>query len=151
MQVELNENFLQVACFIVRTNWRLALRARKLKMAGEMEMPCCVRGFHVYKEVWETAIEEVLMCHREPTNATDRYAVAVTKAATIIGHLPRKLSKVCSLFLRRGGSIRFTVTGRRRYSSDLLQGGLEIPCTLLFTGDAKEIKKLKKLLKRSRD
>ena len=81
----------------------------------------------MYKEVWEAAIGEVLECHREPTNATDRYAVAVTKAATIIGHLPRKLSKVCSLFLRRGGSIRSTVTGRRRYSSDLLQGGLEIP------------------------
>ena len=105
----------------------------------------------MYKEVWEAAIGEVLECHREPTNATDRYAVAVTKAATVIGRLPRKLSKVCSLFLRRGGSIRSTVTGRRRYSSDLLQGGLEIPCTLLFTGDAKEIKKLKKLLKHSRD
>ena len=48
-------------------------------------------------------------CHREPTNATNRYAVAVTKAATIIGHLPRKFLKVCSLFLRRGGSIRSTV------------------------------------------
>ena len=40
MQIELNENFLQVACIIMRTNWRLAWRARKLKMAGEMEMPC---------------------------------------------------------------------------------------------------------------
>ena len=80
----------------------------------------------MYKEVWEAAIGEALKCHRKPTNAADRYAVAVTKAAAIIGHLPRKLSKVCSLFLRRGGSIRSTVTGRRRYSSDLLQGGLEL-------------------------
>ena len=37
----------------------------------------------MYEEVWEAAIGEVFECHREPTNATDRYAVAVTKAATI--------------------------------------------------------------------
>ena len=116
-------------------------------MAGEMQMPCCIRGYHVYKDVWEAAIGEVLVCHREPTNATDRYAVAVTKAATIIGHLPRKLSKVWSLFLRRGGSIRSTVTGHRRYSSDLLQGGLEIPCILLFTGDVKEAVETQQRLK----
>ena len=121
------------------------------EMAGETEISCCVRGYHVYKDVWEAAIGEVLVCRREPSNAADRYAVAVTKEETIIGHLPRKLSKVCSLFLRRGGSIRSTVTGRRRYSSDLTQGGLEVPCTLLFTGDVKEIKKLEKVLKRSKD
>ena len=80
----------------------------------------------MYKEVWEVAIGEVLECHREPTNATYRYAVAVTKSAPIFGHLPRMLSKVCSRFLRRGGSIRSTVTGRRRYSNDPLQGGLEL-------------------------
>ena len=26
------------------------------------------------------------------------------------------------------------VTGKRRYSSDLVQGGVEIPCTLTFSG-----------------
>ena len=49
----------------------------------------------------------------------DRYAIAVLKQETIIGHLPRKISKVCSLFLRSGGSIRYTVTGSRRHPSDL--------------------------------
>ncbi len=43
-----------------------------------MEIPCCVRGYHVYKDVWEAAIGEVLVCRREPTNVIDRYAVAVT-------------------------------------------------------------------------
>ena len=36
------------------------------------------------------------------------------------------------MFLRRGGAIRCTVTGARRYSADLQQGGLEIPCILKF-------------------
>ena len=40
------------------------------------------------------------------------------------GHLPRKISKIYSLFQRRGGSIYCTVTGGRRYSGDLLQEGL---------------------------
>ena len=38
-----------------------------------------------------------------------------------------------------------TVVGIKRYSSDLVQGGLEIPCSLVFTGKAKEIAKMKKL------
>ena len=42
-----------------------------------------------------------------------------TQGNDYFGHLPRKMSKVCSLFLRRGGSIRCKVTGSRRYSSDL--------------------------------
>ena len=92
-------------------------------------------------------VGEELACEREPTNALDRYAVAVIKGGVFIGHLPRKLSKVCSLFLRRGGSISCIVSGGRRYSSDIPQGGLEIPCNLLFKGKAKEMDKLKRCLK----
>ncbi len=113
----------------------------------ERELPCCVRGYHVYQAIWAAVIGEVLPCTREPTNPTDRYAVAVVKSGTIIGHLPRKISKLCSLFLSRGGSISCTVTGGRQYSADLPQGGLEIPCSLLFKAKAKEMLKFKKCLK----
>ena len=81
---------------------------------------------------------EELACEREPTNTSDRYAVAVVKDGVIIGHLPRKISNICSLFLRRGGTISCIVSGGRRYSADLPQGGLEIPCKLLFKGKAKD-------------
>ena len=57
----------------------------------------------------------------------DRYAVAVVKADTVIGHV-QKFSWLYCLFLRRGGSITCQVTEARRYSTDLLQGGLESPC-----------------------
>ena len=49
------------------------------------------------------------------------------------------------MFLQRGGEITATVTGHQRYSSDLVQGGLEIPCDLKFRGEEKEIFKLKEL------
>ena len=102
----------------------------------------------MYKAIWMAAVGEVLQCEREPSNASDRYAVAVKKDGTTIGHLPRKVSRVCSLFMRRGGRIQCTVTGGRRYSADLPQGGLEIPCLVSFsTQESKEIQKLKQLLK----
>ena len=41
------------------------------------------------------------------------------------------------------------MTGTRRYSSDLPQGGLEVPCTLLFKGRRKEVNKLKTLKSRN--
>ena len=38
------------------------------------------------------------------------------------------------------------VSGSRCYSEDLVQGGLEIPCVLIFEGDAKCTAKDKKLV-----
>ena len=69
------------------------------------------------------------------------------KMGIIIGHLPHKISRACSLFLRGGNEITCRVTGHRRYSVDLPQGGLEVPCILRFEGEAKEIAKLKKFVK----
>lgn len=103
----------------------------------------------MYKDVWEAAVGEVLICEREPDNDSDRYAVAVKKEGTIVGHLPQRMPRVCSLFLRRGGTIACKITGHRRYSADLPQGGLEVPCSLLFKATSKEILKLKKIWKKN--
>ena len=69
-----------------------------------------IRGYHEYQSIWEAEIGENLTCIREPGNVRDpyhTYAVAVIKpeSSTIVGHVPRKLSAICSLFLRKGGSI----------------------------------------------
>ena len=39
------------------------------------------------------------------------HAVYVMRHGTIIGHIPQRISHVCSLFLRRGGQISCKVTG----------------------------------------
>ena len=52
----------------------------------ELERDCCIRGYHVYKEIWEAAAGEVLRCEREPQNVRDRYAVPVKKAGVVIYH-----------------------------------------------------------------
>ena len=48
-----------------------------------LEMETCVRGFHVYKAIWEAAVGEEPECRRERGNRVDRYAVAVIN--TIVG------------------------------------------------------------------
>ena len=60
--------------------------------------------------------------------------------------MPRNISTLCHLFLSRGGIITCTVSGLRKYSDDLPQGGLEVPCLLTFQGDKPAIEKVKKLL-----
>jgi len=93
----------------------------------------CVRGFHVYSDRWTPALGEVLVCEIEHENDSDPYAVAVKKGSEVVGHVPRKISAACHLFLDFGGSLCCIITdAHRRYSSDLLQGGLEIPCKLVF-------------------
>ena len=75
--------------------------------------------------------------------------MAVLKDDVAVGHLPRHLLRVLSLFLLRNGTIDCIVTDGRRYSVDLPQGGLEIPCKLIFNGKHEEIEKLKCLLART--
>ena len=87
----------------------------------------CVRGYHVYKDLWAAVIGEELVCRRERGNSHNVYAVAVTKDGVIIGHSPRKISPIASVFHMKGGMILCRVLGRRRHSSDLPQGRLEIP------------------------
>ena len=38
------------------------------EMACEKKMACCVRGYHVYKDIWAAVIGEVPV-YQEPTNA----------------------------------------------------------------------------------
>ena len=114
-------------------------------------MSYCIRGYHVYGAIWSSTIGEILTCERDRHNTTDRYAVAVMKSGIVVGHLPRKISRMCSLFLRRGGNIHCIISGERRYSRDLPQGGLEIPCRIIFSGEPKEIKKLIKLTCKSNE
>ena len=65
--------------------------------------------------------------------ATVSIPVAVCNGDIVIGHVPRKISSVCSLYICRGGEIHCRVTGFRRFSADLEQGGLEVPILNLRT------------------
>jgi len=57
-----------------------------------------VRGYYVYKDVWEAALGQLLPCQKEPDNIHDPYAVAVVEtgvATRIVGHVSCAISSVC--------------------------------------------------------
>ena len=76
-------------------------------------------GCHVYQEIWDPALGEELACQWETVNWQDPFAVAVVRSTpvrTFVGHVPRKISSVCWMFLLGGGRIHCRVSGARRYS-----------------------------------
>ena len=83
------------------------------------------RGYHQYQSIWSAI---------ELSNPHNLFAVAICKFNIVVGHVPKRISSIYSSFLRQGGSITCKVTGPKRFSADLLQRGLEIPCKLIFTG-----------------
>ena len=115
--------------------------------ASRHEVNSCVKGFPVYSDIWTPLVGETLVCEQESGNLNDPYSVAIKKGSEVVGHVPRKSSAACSLFLLLGGIICCEITdNQRRYSSDLPQGGMEIPCKFIFLGDTKCVAKLRKLI-----
>ena len=49
-----------------------------------------------------TVVGEELPYQREDGNRADSFAVAVVKGEAIVGHVAKKISSVCSLFLTLG-------------------------------------------------
>ena len=48
-----------------------------------------IKGYHVYMNDWTPILGENLSARPEPENETDKYPVAVTTDARVIGHLKK--------------------------------------------------------------
>ena len=105
------------------------------------EKASVVKGHHIYKAIWTPVIGEELPAQAEDRNDHDEHAVAVTKGDCIVGHVPRTISRVSWLFLRRGGHIICRVTGQRKHGD-----GLEVPCIYVYFGSTRMVRKLNRLL-----
>ena len=46
----------------------------------------CVRGYHVYRDIWNPSVGETVNCEREGRNPEDSYTVALQKDDIIVGH-----------------------------------------------------------------
>ena len=90
---------------------------------ASFEVESMVHGYHCYSIIWDAVIGEELPCKLELSNSVDRFAMAVCKCEITVGHVPKRISSICSsLFLQRDGMITCRVTGARRYSANLPQG-----------------------------
>ena len=81
--------------------------------------------------VWETALlcvdttstrtsKKLHVVKSTSMNTHNQYTVAVEKNRTIKDHLQRKVSRFCTLFLKKGGHIHCRVTGLQRYTTWLV-------------------------------
>ena len=122
----------------------------KVIVTRNFEMVSYVKGYHVYKTLWNPLIGEFLSCEREPDNSMDKYAVCVKKEIKIVGHLPLgksgKFAKIIFYFLRADelSSCKIVATGKL---VNLGHGeGMQVRCKLIFTGIEKCIDILKRHL-----
>ena len=67
-----------------------------MKIMSASESSSCVRGHHIYKDIWSPVLGEELSCSKESDNDKDP---SVMKVA---GHIPRKISADSLLFLQKG-------------------------------------------------
>ena len=73
------------------------------------EVDSCTRGFHI--KIRSPKDGDVLSCEHELGNQEDPFAVAAKKnCSEIVGHLPRTISYLCSLFLRLNRCITCSIT-----------------------------------------
>ena len=93
------------------------MSARKMCLEGHIFLGnSVIQGHHEYKRVWENPSEDdELICEGEIGNAHDTHAVAIWKdidqETRIVGHVPRKIASLCSILIRRGGTICCKVNG----------------------------------------
>ena len=105
-----------------------------------LRIQAAVRGYPAYQTVWKPQTGDFFVVLHEPVNRHDRHAMAVyheEEPGTVVGHLPREISRTCRYFSKHEGKIRGKVTCPRKYSAEA--GGMEIPCELTFTFTSRNI------------
>lgn len=113
----------------------LALSIPVYAMAGTIKFSflCGARGYHEYRFTWTPVLDEVLPARCEEDNTHDIYAIAVMKCLsgtlvnTVVGHLPREISRFTHFIIVHGARVSCKVTEVHYRRSPLIQGGLEIP------------------------
>ena len=102
-------------------------------LALNLAFPCGLRGFHVYKELWNPRLNEKLDTIHEENNPHDRYAVVAIRETVsrltpvVVGHLPREISRFTRFIILHGATVKVKVSNTNYQRSPLIQGGLEIP------------------------
>ena len=105
-----------------------------------------VCGYHVYKSIWDAACDDnIFLCEREIGIPHDLSSTAAKKGI-MVGHVLRKISATCFMFIHWGGTILCRVNGSWCYSSDLPQEGLEVPCILSLSAPQAHEWKIKQLI-----
>ena len=121
----------------INTNEKL-----KIVIVKEYQHKSTVKGFHVYKEIWNPVEGEVLDTRMELENPADKYAVWIEKNGNDVGQMPRRkyscFSKTIFFFLRADeyGSCKVRINKSKAINRG---DGIEIECALEFIGQRRFI------------
>ena len=98
------------------------------------EFTAAVRGYHVFRNIWQPNLEDVLLCFHEIGNDFDFFSIKTcTSDEVTVGHLPREISRPTKFLIDRGAIVKSKITNSHYRRSPLLQGGLEIQCIVSVT------------------
>ena len=81
-----------------------------------------LRGFHVYKAIWDPYVDEEISFEAENDNAYDDFAIAGYAGVTKVGHVPRELRRYFRFAIQHGAIISANVIStQHRHSPFLLK------------------------------
>ena len=77
----------------------------------EISIPSAVRGYNIYKDVWDPFVDDMFITKHEGSNSHNKYTIHVAvfaddtcmKMKKVVGHLPREVLKILYLFVCHGG------------------------------------------------
>ena len=75
-----------------------------------------MREHHVFKRIWTPVNGQLLQVRAETGNERDAYADATVHDNTIVGDMPREISRTAFHFLQHVGCITWEITGCRKLS-----------------------------------
>ena len=76
----------------------------------EFRFESYITGHYHYRHIWTPKIGEKLTTAHEPDNTYDEFAVSILKTNdTIVGHIPRQISKQCTALMKSAGTVKVKV------------------------------------------
>ena len=109
-----------------------SIAGKPFTVCYKTEVTSIIRGHHVYKEVWDATIREMLKAasnDREEAKEYDEYAVGLYKKDLLVGHIPIEISSLCFYFINQDpeNKIIARITGKRQREI-----GLVVPAKIIF-------------------
>ena len=98
------------------------------------QFTAAIRGYHVFRKIWEPVIEEELKCAHEVGNEYDVFSIKTCQGSwKTMGHLPREISRATKFLLDRSATVNAKLSSAHYRKSPLFQGVLEIACIITVT------------------
>ena len=119
-----------------------------------IQFTAAIRGYHVFRKIWEPVIEEELKCTHEVGNEYNVFSIKTCQGSgKTVGHLPREISRATKFLLDRGATFNAKLSSEHYRKSPLFQGGLEIACiiTVMMPGTVRNhmvIERYKEIVER---